>query len=137
MQKAVQFEVGSPINNGNVDDDLDFAKELLDGANGGNLGGGAPMLEHSRIEGGDFQPPVLQAPPAPKPKPTPPPKQLSMAEMVALAASNLKKPPAAGEPKRDIPIPKKGGANKEETKDAPQARTSNMDALKAQIMLRK
>ena len=60
-----------------------------------------------------------------------------MAEMVALAASNLKKPPAAGEAKRDIPIPKKGGPNKEETKEAPQARTSNMDALKAQIMLRK
>jgi hypothetical protein len=49
MSKTVQFEVGSPINNGNADDDLDFAKELLDGANGG-MGGGAPMLEHSRIE---------------------------------------------------------------------------------------
>ena len=56
---------------------------------------------------------------------------------MALAAANLKKAPAPGEAKKEIPIPKKGGPNKEESKEPPQVRTSNMDALKAQIMLRK
>ena len=49
-----------------------------------------------------------------------------------------KKDPAAEEAKKDLPIPKKTGGKQEEGKaEPPQARTSNMDALKAQIMLRK
>ena len=135
--KPVAFEAGSPIHNGHGDDDLDFEKELLDG--GMNNGGSDPMLEHSRIEGNDFVPPPSQ----PVRKPLPPPKApvLSFSEMIAQAAAGLKKNPAGGEaPKKDnpIPIPKKGGAEKEESKkEAPQPRTSNMEALKSQIMLRK
>lgn len=134
------FEAGSPIHNGQGDDDLDFAKELLDGGGGMNNGGSNPMLEHSRIEeGSDFVPPPQQ----PVRKPLPPPKApvLSFSEMIAQAAAGLKKNPAGGDaPKKDnpVPIPKKGGADKEESKkEAPQARTSNMEALKAQINLRR
>jgi hypothetical protein len=135
--KPVAFEAGSPIHNGQGDDDLDFEKELLDGG-GMNNGGSNPMLEHSRIEGGDFVPP-----PQPVRKPLPPPKApvLSFSEMIAQAAAGLKKNPAGGDaPKKDNPVPisKKGGADKEESKkEAPQARTSNMEALKAQINLRR
>ena len=135
--KPVAFEAGSPIHNGHGDDDLDFEKELLEGDM--NNGGSNPMLEHSRIEGGDFVPP-----PQPVRKPLGPPKApvLSFSEMIAQAAAGLKKnPPSGGDaPKKDnpVPIPKKGGADKEESKkDVPQVRTSNMDALKAQINLRR
>ncbi len=79
MSKPAQFDGGSPINKGAVDDDLDFAKELLEG--GPNMNGGAdPMLEHSRIEGGDFQPP---APVVKKPPPPPKAPVLSFSEMIA------------------------------------------------------
>jgi len=117
MAKPVAFDGGSPINKGNADDDLDFEKELLEGG-GAMAGGSNPMLEHSRIEGGDFQPPE----PVVK-KPPPPPKApvLSFSEQIALAANKLKSAPPKGEGvKNNAPIPKKGGADKEESKnDAP------------------
>ena len=136
---AAAFDGGSPINNGNADDDLDFEKELLDGGMGGNGNGGAPILEQSRIESADFESPQ------PVKKPLPPPKApvLSFSEMIAQAAAGLKKNPvagASGDGKKEapIPIPKKGGVDKEESKkDAAAPRMSNMDALKNQIMLRK
>jgi hypothetical protein len=112
---------GSPINAGgkNLDDDLDFEKEILDAANQSMMGGD-PVLERSRI---DSQP-VAKRPPPPPPKAP----VLSFSEMIAQAAANLKKDaaPATGAPKKDPPaMPGKGPKAADEPK-----RMSNLDALK-------
>ena len=104
------------------------------------------MLEHSRImdpsnmQDGDsmmsMEPIVKKAPPPPPPKP-----QLSFAEMIAQAASGLKKKDVTNatneETKAPPKAPPKGPASKDGGPEPPAKRMSNMDALKQQILLRK